>query len=116
MRSHSLSAVLLAVAISIPSTLIVSRLVDPPLEVVTFDLKGTVRAYSQELSTQQLTDDEITQKTRQFEFLLQEDLTRYSQENHATVLVAPAVVKGAHDITQTIQQEVRLQLIRIRDM
>ncbi len=116
MRTHSLSAILLAVAISIPSTLIVSRLVDPPLEVVTFDLKGTVRAYSQELSTQNLTDAAITQKTQQFEFLLQDDLARYSQEHHATVLVAPAVVKGAHDITKAIQQEVRLQLIRIRDL
>ncbi len=116
MRTHSLSAILLAVAISIPSTLIVSRLVDPPLEVVTFDLKGTVRAYSQELSTQNLTDAAITQKTKQFEFLLQDDLARYSQEHHAAVLVAPAVVKGAHDITKTIQQEVRLQLIRMRDL
>ncbi|MGR5282009.1 type-F conjugative transfer system protein TrbI [Photobacterium damselae] len=116
MRTHSFSIILLAVAISIPSTLIVSRLVDPPLEVVTFDLKGTVRAYSQELSTQNLTDAAITQKTQQFEFLLQENLNRYSQENHATILVAPAVVKGAYDITKTIQQEIRLQLTRMRDM
>lgn len=99
-----------AIILSISSTLIIQRLVSPPLNIVTFDLKGSVRQYAQFLAKQQLTEQKQQEKTAQFSQVLEHTLQRYSHDNQAVILVQSATINGARDINKEINHAVRTQL------
>ncbi|MCD9524165.1 hypothetical protein GLP14_15235 [Photobacterium carnosum] len=109
----SLPTLVLSVALSVPTTLIINHLVNPPPRFAVFDLKGTVQTYSKDLAEQGLDDSTLTLKTRQFSMMLDTVLTRYSHQNKVILLVEPAVIKGAPNVTQPLQKEVSLALSRL---
>ena len=109
----SLPTLVLSVALSIPTTLIINHLVNPPPRFAVFDLKGTVQAYSKDLAEQGLDEGTLTVKTRQFSVMLDAVLTRYSHQNNVILLVEPAVIKGTPNVTQSLQKEVSRAIARL---
>ncbi|PSB85967.1 TrbI F-type domain-containing protein [Photobacterium damselae] len=107
-----LPTLILGVALSVPSTLIAAYYLMPPPSMAVFDLKGVISDYSQELSTMNLSDEEVARRSRQFSFLVEATLNRYSTANNTTIFVEPAVIQGAKNITPEIAEQVNQSLYR----
>lgn len=73
---------------------------------VTFDMKTTVDRFMDQSARHHL--DEATSRalTARFTASLNQSLTAWQAAHHALILVKPAVVGGADDITPAIQQDV----------
>ncbi|MEY0535641.1 type-F conjugative transfer system protein TrbI [Providencia rettgeri] len=75
---------------------------------VTFDMSGTVNQYQQQMAMQfnaenPLSEQQIMDATHRFRMALSDSLSEYQQTHQALILVTPAVVMGAEDITADIQ-------------
>ncbi|EIA4658335.1 type-F conjugative transfer system protein TrbI [Salmonella enterica] len=79
-------------------------------ETVSVDLTGTVNSFVNQAAGQQLDEAQVQALTARFHTVLRASLTDWQQTNRAVVLVAPAVVGGARDITAEIQAEVARQM------
>lgn len=79
-------------------------------ETVSVDLTGTVNSFVNQAAGQQLGEAQMQDLTARFHMVLRASLTDWQQTNRAVVLVAPAVVGGARDITAEIQAEVARQM------
>lgn len=78
---------------------------------VTFDMSGTVHQFQQQMASQfnaeqPLSDGQIAEATQHFQQALSDSLSDYQHTHHALILVTPAVVMGAEDITVEIQQAI----------
>lgn len=102
--SQLLLVIALSVGISIPSTLLVGRYLAPPVQIASINLKQLISQYTTLLQEQQIPDSEIAMKAKQFEYQLKLQLLRYINSHNAVVLVEPAVIDGAVDITSDIRQ------------
>lgn len=74
--------------------------------VVTFDMQGTVNSFMAQLSHQHAGEETVKKTTGRFNAALNGALTDWQRHHDAIILVAPAVVAGAPDITPNIQAEV----------
>lgn len=74
--------------------------------VVSFDMKGTVDRFTEQAGQQTLDKDEIPALTRRFMATLERALQDYQERDNVLILVAPAVVEGAPDITEEIQNDI----------
>lgn len=101
---------LLAVCISVPTTLIINHLVAPPPLMLSFDLKTMVQDYSKHLASQSLSEDDVTSKITAFTQAVDRTLARYSRENNAVIFTQGAVVSGAINIDNAIKRAVKQQL------
>jgi len=70
--------------------------------VVQFDMKGTVDLFNQQAAQQQTSSATLQQLSARFGLAL----TQYQQANHAVILVSPAVIGGADDITVQIRSDI----------
>ena len=107
-----LPTLILSVVMSVPSTLIAGYYLMPSPSMAVFDLKGVISYYSQELSTMNLTDEEVARRSRQFNFLVEATLNRYSTANNSTIFIEPVVIQGAKNITPEIIGQVKQSLHR----
>lgn len=73
-------------------------------QVVAFDMKGTLDAFMDQSAQQALSNEATTELTGRFSRALNASLSAWQAEHHALVLVSPAVVVGAPDVTKEIQQ------------
>lgn len=73
---------------------------------VSFDMAGTVNNFMSQVAGQHLDDAQVKATTARFNRALNAALTGYIREHHAVILVGPAVVGGAEDITGAVQQQV----------
>lgn len=75
-------------------------------DVVTFDMKGTIDRFMDQSSRKNL--DEATSRalTERFTTNLNRSIHDWQVSHHALILVTPAVVSGARDITVDIQKSV----------
>lgn len=75
-------------------------------DVVTFDMKGTIDRFMDQSSRKNL--DEATSRalTERFTSNLNHSIEDWQASHHALILVTPAVVSGASDITVDIQKGV----------
>ncbi len=75
-------------------------------DVVTFDMKGTIDRFMDQSSRKNL--DEATSRalTERFTSNLNRSIEDWQASHHALILVTPAVVSGASDITVDIQKSV----------
>lgn len=74
--------------------------------VVTFGMKATVDAFFDGVSQKKLSEEQSQQLAARFTRTLDDTLQRYQQKHGVIILVTPAVVAGAPDITRDIQQQV----------
>ncbi|TDN51494.1 type-F conjugative transfer system protein TrbI [Scandinavium goeteborgense] len=75
-------------------------------ETVTFDMKGTLDRFTAQLDSQALSEDQIKTLTARFTTALDHALKNWQQSHDALILVQPAVVSGAKDITSDIQADI----------
>lgn len=74
--------------------------------VVAFDMKGTVDQFTDQAGAQSLSEAQTTALTERFMRTLSAELQEYQRRHDALILVTPAVVSGAADITGDIQSAV----------
>jgi conjugal transfer pilin signal peptidase TrbI len=97
-----LSVALIAVNAGISALMVEWRTPD----VVTFDMKGTIDRFMDQSSRKNL--DEATSRalTERFTSNLNRSIEDWQASHRALILVTPAVVSGARDITRDVQQDV----------
>lgn len=71
--------------------------------VVSFDMKGTVDRFTGQLAERSLSEEQTTALTARFMTVLGDAVHAWQIKHDALVLVEPAVVGGARDITEEIQ-------------
>lgn len=71
--------------------------------VVSFDMKGTVDQFTDQAGEQSLDEEQTKALTDRFMHTLITELQDYQEQHDALILVTPAVVSGASDITDEIQ-------------
>lgn len=96
----------IAVILSFSISVFVVRWLAPV--TVTFDMAGTVNQYQQQMAMQfnaenPLSEQQIADATHRFQMALSDSLSEYQQTHQVLILVTPAVVMGAEDITVDIQ-------------
>lgn len=77
---------------------------------VTFDMKTTVDRFMDQSARHHLDEAASRALTARFTASLNQSLTAWQASHHALILVKPAVVGGADDITPAIQQDVALRM------
>lgn len=74
--------------------------------VVAFDMKKTLDSFMDSVSQKQLTEAQSKALSERFNSALEQSLADYQQQHHVVILVSPAVVQGAPDVTRTIQTDI----------
>lgn len=75
-------------------------------KTVSFDMAGTVNSFMSQAADKSLDEAQIKALTVRFNTALSDSLTAYQREHRAVIIVAPAVVGGAEDITPVVQQSI----------
>ena len=74
--------------------------------VVAFDMKKTLDSFMDSVSQKQLTEAQSKALSDRFNDALEKSLAEYQQQPHVVILVSPAVVQGAPDVTRNIQHDI----------
>ncbi len=75
--------------------------------VVAFDMKKTLDSFMDSVSQKQLTEEAQSKAlSDRFNDALEKSLAEYQQQHHVVILVSPAVVQGAPDVTRNIQHDI----------
>ena len=74
--------------------------------VVAFDMKKTLESFMDSVSQKQLTEAQSKALSDRFNDALEKSLAEYQQQHHVVILVSPAVVQGAPDVTRNIQHDI----------
>ncbi|HFS8113138.1 TPA: type-F conjugative transfer system protein TrbI [Enterobacter asburiae] len=103
-RRCLLSLLLVALTIICVNAAITSLLISwrAPV-VVSFDMKGTVDRFTGQLAERSLSEEQTKALTARFMTALGDAVHAWQIKHDALVLVEPAVVGGARDITDEIQ-------------
>ncbi|AGO57700.1 protein TraE (plasmid) [Serratia plymuthica 4Rx13] len=75
-------------------------------KTVRFDMKETVNIFMRDVGALQLDEQQVKNKVSQFNGAMQDSLQQYQKANHVLILVTPAVVAGAPDITPLVRQDI----------
>ncbi|HGS7022276.1 type-F conjugative transfer system protein TrbI [Klebsiella variicola] len=73
--------------------------------VVAFDMKKTLDSFMDSVSQKRLTEAQSKALSDRFNDALEKSLAEY-QQHHVVILVSPAVVQGAPDVTRNIQHDI----------
>ena len=73
---------------------------------VAFDMKKTLDSFMDSVSQKQLTEAQSKALSDRFNDALEKSLAEYQQQHHVVILVSPAVVQGAPDVTRNIQHDI----------
>lgn len=105
---HSRKSVLLIVVGVLLANMLISyamtRVTAP--RAVAFDMKRTVDAFFDSASQKKLSEEQTKALSNRFNTALEGSLLTYQQRHHVLILVSPAVVQGAPDVTRDIQQDI----------
>ncbi|HGV9240594.1 TPA: type-F conjugative transfer system protein TrbI [Klebsiella aerogenes] len=74
--------------------------------VVAFDMKKTLDNFMDSVIRKQLTESQSKALSDRFNDALEKSLDDWQQKNHVLILVSPAVVNGAPDVTLSIQRDI----------
>ncbi|HBS6948876.1 TPA: type-F conjugative transfer system protein TrbI [Klebsiella pneumoniae] len=80
--------------------------------VVAFDMKKTLDSFMDSVSQKQLTEAQSKALSDRFNDALEKSLAEYQQQHHVVILVSPAVVQGAPDVTRNIQHDIARRMKR----
>lgn len=79
--------------------------------LVVFDMKGTVNLFLTQLKENKLSEEKIVSTTQKFNEALDKAIKEYTANHNVVILVSPAVVNGAEDITQRIQSTIAEKMV-----
>lgn len=74
--------------------------------MVAFDMKQTVDAFFDSAGQKKLSEEQTQVLSDRFNAAMEASLQTWQREHRAVILVSPAVVQGAPDITRDIQQDI----------
>ena len=74
--------------------------------VVAFDMKKTLDSFMDSVSQKQLSEAQSKALSERFNSALEQSLADYQLQHHVLILVSPAVVQGAPDVTRKIQTDI----------
>lgn len=74
--------------------------------VVAFDMKTTLDSFMDSVSQKLLTEAQSKALSDRFNDALERSLADYQRQQHVLILVSPAVVQGAPDVTRKIQADI----------
>ena len=77
---------------------------------VTFDMKDTVDIFSRQVVEQKNSEQAVQSLTVKFNKSMQKVLGDYSQSHHVVILVKPAVIEGAQDVTPELQRKIAMMM------
>ena len=83
--------------------------------VVAFDMKKTLDSFMDSVSQKPLTEAQSKALSDRFNDALEKSLADYQQQHHVLILVSPAVVQGASDVTRTIQHDIARRMKGVRE-
>lgn len=83
--------------------------------VVAFDMKKTLDSFMDSVSQKPLTEAQSKALSDRFNDALEKSLADYQQQHHVLILVSPAVVQGASDVTRTIQHDIARRMKGARE-
>ena len=95
---------LFTLAVSVFLTRVVLEYTTP--RVVAFDMKKTLDSFMDSVSQKQLTEAQSKALSDRFNSALEQSLADYQLQHHVVILVSPAVVQGAPDVTLKIQMDI----------
>ncbi|CAB5681121.1 conjugal transfer protein TrbI [Serratia marcescens] len=102
-------AVVLAVLLS---SLVALWLVQRQPVIVTFNMKQTMEAFYESAGKKALPPEQSKQLAERFTGALEASITHYQQRNNVIILVSPAVVGGAKDVTRELQRDIAARMQR----
>lgn len=111
MNKTLIQSILWLIAMSLLITLWFTR--EP--RVVEYDINETVASFHQSIGQSDLTEEQREQEINRFTQTLDDVVREYAVDNHVVVLVSPAVVSGAVNVTKEIQQSL-LQTLQAQNM
>ncbi|WP_394230780.1 TrbI F-type domain-containing protein [Shewanella colwelliana] len=106
MNMPSLNApmlILIALLISISVTLCTHMIFNQ--DIVEFDINDTITTFEHNIAQSQLSDEKRLSEIKRFTQTLEDTVAQYAQDNNVIVLVSPAIVSGAKDVTKDIQRQ-----------
>ncbi|MBL6016619.1 type-F conjugative transfer system protein TrbI [Klebsiella pneumoniae] len=83
--------------------------------VVAFNMKKTLDSFMDSVSQKQLSEAQSKALSERFNAALEESLADYQKKNHVLILVSPAVVQGAPDVTLKIQTDIATRMKGARE-
>ncbi|MGQ4596279.1 MULTISPECIES: type-F conjugative transfer system protein TrbI, partial [Klebsiella/Raoultella group] len=69
-------------------------------------MKKTLDSFMDSVSQKQLSEAQSKALSERFNSALEQSLADYQQQHHVLILVSPAVVQGAPDVTRKIQTDI----------
>ncbi|MVT05885.1 type-F conjugative transfer system protein TrbI [Enterobacter sp. 10-1] len=83
--------------------------------VVAFDMKKTLDSFMDSVSQKPLSEAQSKALSDRFNDALEQSLADYQKTNHVLILVSPAVVQGAPDVTRKIQTDIATRMKGARE-
>ena len=83
--------------------------------VVAFDMKKTLDSFMDSVSQKPLSEAQSKALSDRFNAALEQSLADYQKTNHVLILVSPAVVQGAPDVTRKIQTDIATRMKGMRE-
>lgn len=83
--------------------------------VVAFDMKKTLDSFMDSVSQKPLSEAQSKALSDRFNAALEQSLADYQKTNHVLILVSPAVVQGAPDVTLKIQTDIATRMKGTRE-
>ena len=83
--------------------------------VVAFDMKKTLDSFMDSVSQKPLSEAQSKALSHRFNAALEQSLADYQKTNHVLILVSPAVVQGAPDVTRKIQTDIATRMKGTRE-
>ncbi|ENZ7914626.1 type-F conjugative transfer system protein TrbI [Klebsiella aerogenes] len=80
--------------------------------IVAFNMKKTLDNFMDSASRKRLTENQSKVLSDRFNEALEKSLDDWGQRNHVLILVSPAIVNGAPDITLSIQRDIAKRMQR----
>ena len=83
--------------------------------VVAFDMKKTLDSFMDSVSQKHLSEAQSKALSDRFNEALEQSLADYQKKNGVLILVSPAVVQGAPDVTRKIQTDIATRMKGTRE-
>jgi len=101
----SLALFILLIVVNVITSVTVNNLMKP--KIVSLDIKKTTDDFVRQTATlgNKITKEQLTAATTKFNKSLDESISEYSDKGYI-VLVSPAVVKGARNVTPEVQANI----------
>lgn len=86
------------------------RWIEPPPRLVTVDLQQVLAEHIESVGLRHLDQDAAAKEAAAYGAALQASLDELEREQHALLLPAPAVLRGAPDLTDALRERIDVRL------